>query len=303
VLIGTLCGAAYVAFDLVSEAKIGSGTLEGGLSRAHALIDHVVPFVVGGLLGVSAHYVRLRSQLTAAQEMAARAEALRFRLQKVERDQAVWVLVAAILHELKNPLHAIGLVLDEIADPELDDSRRSELIARARAQSDRALAALRRLRSMRTAEEPRFQAIELSQVLASLAADARVLAAEEGLDVSIECGRSVRANADPMFVRTIVENLVHNSLQSLRGRGGGRVRIALEREPGRAIVRVSDDGPPIDRDTAEAVFTPLVSTKLNGLGLGLPIARALARAMHGDLCLDQIDLKTFQLVLPSGEPT
>src|SRR5262249_20147545 len=82
--------------------------LTGPLKSAHTLVDRTFPVLVGGLLGVSAHYLRLRKQLTAAEEAAARAEALRVRLQRVERDQAVWVLVATVLHELNNPLHALG---------------------------------------------------------------------------------------------------------------------------------------------------------------------------------------------------
>lgn len=298
--LGALVGASFVAFDLVSEARIGSGTLAGPISHAHEIIDHVLPIVLGALLGGSGHYLRLRAQLRAAEELAARADALRFRLQKVERDQAVWVLVAAILHELRNPLHALGLLLDELGEPELGEAQRQAIIERARKQSNRTLSALGRLRSMHTAEEPHFQAIELDTIVIRLAADARALAAPEGIEVRVHCEQTIHADADPSFVRTIVENLIHNSLQSLRTQGGGKILIALAVEPGRAIVRVSDDGPPFDPDAAAAAFTPLVSTKHHGLGLGLPIARALARAMRGDLCLDDLEHKTFRLELPRG---
>jgi signal transduction histidine kinase len=49
------------------------------------------------------------------------------------------------------------------------------------------------------------------------------------------------------------------------------------------VVRVSDSGAGITREKEEVLFTPFASTKPRGLGLGLPIARALARAMDGDL--------------------
>ena len=305
ITLGAAAGLTYVVFDVLSEAKIRTGTLTGTLAHAHDVIDHVFPVLVGVLLGVCAHYLRLRAQLFAAEEAAGRAEALRVRLQKVERDQAVWVLAAAILHEVNNPLHALGLLLDELpACATRDDARRDDLIARARAQADRALSQLRLLRSVGGVGEPELQRIALDRVVGSLADDIGSLAREDGLSVTLECERPVRDSADPVYVRTILENLLDNSLHSLRGhRGGGTITIRLGVEEGRAVVHVRDDGPPLDPGVRATLFEPLRTTKLQGLGLGLPIARALARAMRGDLALDEGEggTKSFRLELPLGE--
>ena len=68
-------------------------------------------------------------------------------------------------------------------------------------------------------------------------------------------------------------------------------------------MRVRDDGPPLDPGVRATLFEPLRTTKAQGLGLGLPIARALARAMRGDLALDEGEggTKSFRLELPLGE--
>ncbi|HEX3345154.1 MAG TPA: HAMP domain-containing sensor histidine kinase [Polyangiaceae bacterium] len=301
VALGGVAGALYVVFDLLSEARLRSGTLTGILADAHDVIDHTSPILVGGLLGVCAHYLRLRAQLFAAQEAAARAEALRTRLHKVERDQAVWVLAAAVLHELNNPLHALGLLLDELGASEGDPAQRVELVERARAQAGRALEHLHTLRAMRGLGEPELQRISLDRVIAAVAGDMGALAAEDGLLVRAECSRAVRASADPAYVRTIVENLLDNGLHSVRAAGrGGCVTVRVDSENGKAIVRVSDDGPPLDAAARDTLFEPLGSTKTQGLGLGLPIARALARAMRGDLVLEEVDRKAFRLELPGA---
>ena len=306
VVVGLVAGAAYSVFDMLSESRLAHGTLNGILGAAHTAIDRGSPLVVGALLGVCAHYLRLRAQLAAAQEAAARSEALRTRLHKVERDQAVWVLVAAVLHELNNPLHALGLALDELAagtrsgGPE-DAARRDDLIERARTQADRAFAHLRALRGMRSLGEPEVQRIALDRVIASVAHDAGSLAAEDGLVIRTECDVAVGANADPSYVRTIVENLVDNSLHALRAGGGRCVTIRVASEGGHAVVRVCDDGPPVDPSSRDSLFEPLRTTKTHGLGLGLPIARALARAMRGDLRLEDSGAKTFRLDLPLRE--
>lgn len=297
-LLGAAVGLAYVVFDMLSEARIARGTLQGPLGQAHEVIDHSMPVIVGALLGVCIHSIRIHARLRAAEEAASRAEALRVRLQRVERDQAVWVLTATVLHELNNPLHALGLLLDEVSQPENDGPRQTELLQRARAQTNRALAHLESLRTMRSVREPEFESIALDDVIHALAAEVGSLASEEGFAVHIESQGPVFAHADPNYVRTILENLVDNSLHALRGRSRGSITIELGSEQERAVIRVRDDGPALDSGVQAALFEPLGTTKAHGLGLGLPIARALARAMRGDLIFEDTPGKAFRLDLP-----
>jgi signal transduction histidine kinase len=298
VALGAAAGVAYVLFDVVAESRLRDGTLTGPFAQAHALIDHLSPILVGMLLGVGVHYVRLRARLSTAEATAARTRA---RLQRVERDQAVWVMAAAVLHEINNPLHAIGLLTDELGVSDHDPVRRRELVERVRAQIDRARAHLQTLRAARTEGEPDVQSVILGRVIDELTQEVGRLAATDGLVVEAHCEGAVHASADPTYVRAILEHLVDNALASLREGGGGRVTIRLTTESGRAVVRVCDDGPPIDARAHAALFEPLRSTKVDGLGLGLPIARALARAMRGDLSFEGKANKTFRLELPLRE--
>ena len=299
--LGVVFGATYVGFDLVSEAKLEHGTLTGFFASAHYLIDHLIPVLAGGLLGSSVYHLRLRARLSAAEEAAERAEALRVRLLKVERDQAVWVLAAAVLHELNNPLHALGLLLDEYQTQAGDEAQRAELVERAHAQVRRALAHLETLRSMQGNGEPEDRSIALDGMLAALASDVTGLCDADGVVVRAECPVPVQVTADPSYLRAILENLLDNSLHSLRAAQGGTVTMKLSTEAGRAIVSVMDDGPALDPDVRATLFDPLRTTKSHGLGLGLPIARALARAMHGELSLEATPHKSFRLELPLGD--
>ena len=300
-LAGVLAGSTYVAFDLVSEAKLQEGTLTGGLASAHSLIDHLFPVLAGGLVGSAVFHARLRARLAAAEEAASRAEALRLRLLKVERDQAVWVLAAAVLHELNNPLHALGLLLDEYQGSDASDPNRGELIDRAHGQVRRALAHLETLRSMHGTGEPEGQQVELGALLHALANDVSALAESDGVTVRAECPSPVTLSADPSYLRAILENLLDNSLHALRSGSGGSVTMTLHREGSRAVVRVTDDGPELDASIRATLFDPLRTTKSHGLGLGLPIARALARALHGELTLEASARKSFRLELPLSE--
>jgi signal transduction histidine kinase len=294
VALGGIAGMAYALFDAFAEARLRSGSLTGPLAQIHAVLDALTPVVAGVLLGVCAHYLALRARLSNVETAAALDRA---RLHKVERDQAVWVLAAAVLHELNNPLHAMGLLVDELAQSE-DEPRRAGLLGRVRAQLDRARGHLQTLREMRSGGEPEVEGISIDRVVDAVVDDVRAAAAKDGLFVDALMAPPVRARADPTYLRVILENLVDNALASLREGGGRRVTISVSTERSRAVVRVCDDGPPIDARIDATLFEPLRSTKTHGLGLGLPIARALARSMRGDLSLEVSASKTFRLELP-----
>lgn len=298
VAVGSLLGAAYVAFDLWAERRLAHGTLTGALASTHDLVDHLLPLLLGALLGLCVYQLRLGKRLAQAEEEAARAEALRVRLSRVERDQAVWVLAASLLHEMNNPLHALGLLLDEQAACTEDPERRSELSARARSQMNRILASLSALRTLRAAGEPDMQELALDRLVKSVADEVASLASARNVEVLVEGTAQVSATGDATYVRTILENLLDNSLHAVGASERGRVSIRLEVEHERAVIRVEDDGPELTQDVRAALFDPLRSTKSHGLGLGLPIARALARAMRGELTLDPAARKAFRLELP-----
>jgi signal transduction histidine kinase len=84
-----------------------------------------------------------------------------------------------------------------------------------------------------------------------------------------------------------VENVAANALEALQSRGGGgRLALRAERREDVVDLVVQDDGPGIAEDLRDRLFAPFASGH-NGTGLGLPIARALARAGGGDLvCID-----------------
>jgi signal transduction histidine kinase len=295
--LGALVGLAYAVVDSFSESRLERGTLTGVLAHLHVLVDRASPVIVGVLLGLAAYALLVRRELAAVEATALRAEALRRRLLKVERDQAIWVLAATVLHELNNPLHALGLLLDEYAI-ETDERRRAELVERVRVHADRARHQVAVLKSLRGRGEPRLERSDLASIVRSLAEDVGELVKDEGIRVHAECDAVVEARADATYVRTILENLIDNSLCVLRAEGGGSISVRLTADAERAIVFIADDGPAIDVETRAHLFEPLRSTKTHGLGLGLPIARALARAMRGDLALENDAGKLFRLELP-----
>jgi signal transduction histidine kinase len=302
VLVGTAGGGAYALLNESMDYLHGKGIVARTFVALHNVVDDVIPVVVGALIGVAIHYLRLRSRL--AREARANADELRARLSHVERDQAVWVVAAATLHELKNPLHAIGLLVDELEHtlPEDADAVR-DLRARLRAQMVRALVPLDGLRALAGARQRGGTDAPIVDVAELVVRDMAKVIEESGLDLRFEAGGDRSMRADPGFLRIILENLIGNSVEGLlasAARGRGHIRVRINRSGDQVALDVSDDGPGMAEAAQAALFRPLETGKSGGLGLGLSIARALARAMEGDLAPASVEgwSTTFRITLP-----
>jgi signal transduction histidine kinase len=265
----------------------------GILDPLHPFVDRIIPIVLGMLLGLAIHFWLLRER-TAAVE-AARAEELMLRLQHVERDQAVWVVATATLHDVRNPLHALGLLLEELED----EHTGGELVARARVQATRIEKSLRALRELASEARPVVRPLSLAELVRSVAADLTPHAREASATLEVDVREDATVDADPMHLRIALENLIRNAIESLRS-NGRRISVQVAREGNQGEVRISDDGPGVPPEMRGAIFEPLTTTKEKGLGLGLPVARALARAMRGDVVLMERDgwSTTFELRIP-----
>ncbi|HEX9888502.1 MAG TPA: HAMP domain-containing sensor histidine kinase, partial [Nitriliruptorales bacterium] len=132
------------------------------------------------------------------------------------------------------------------------------------------------------------------------------LALEERSRVRVEVAGRVYALADPSAVERIVRALVGNALKHT----DGQLRIHVSERRGRALLEVVDDGAGIAPWEHERIFERFARLgdhlhRVQGSGLGLSIARSLARAQDGDIELDS-DVgrgSVFRLVLPLAPST
>jgi len=283
ILLGLLGGALYGSLNTTLDELSAAGRGVAILISIHAAVDRGIPLLTGALVGVGIHYFHVRSAL--ARVEAERASNLHDRLHRVERDQAVWIVAAATLHEVNNPLHSLGLLLDELAllGPN-DEGMRTELLASARANAERVRERLLALKSAADGARPRATSVAVNTAISQVVEEMDPLARQQQVTLTVHQREPLRVHGDGLFLRIILENLLRNALDALQA-PGKHVDVQLRSEGSDAIIQVSDDGPGIARETASTLFEPLLSHKAHGLGLGLAVARALARSMGGDLSL------------------
>ena len=106
-------------------------------------------------------------------------------------------------------------------------------------------------------------------------------------------------------VNKVLLNLIHNSAQAMQGAqmltGTIEISTALAADGHEICITVQDEGPGISELMQQEIFQPYISTKSNGMGLGLTISRALIEAHGGKLWATQVPGHgaTFHFTLPT----
>jgi signal transduction histidine kinase len=237
-------------------------------------------------LSVSTALVLLKIALTGAVEGArATAEALdRMRTQTLEdaelRSRTLDTLGARVAHEIKNPLTAISGLTQLLAKgcSEPQARRRFAVIAgeieRIEGILHDYLTFSRPLSEMQTCP---VNLRELAQdVVAVMEGSAR------GRGVRVRCaGPSVEAWVDPRLVKQALLNLVKNAVEATPP--GRRVLVSVRQRASGAELEVQDDGCGMDSATLARLGRAFFTQRRGGTGLGVTLARAIARQHNGDL--------------------
>ena len=282
IVTGFVVGLLLASLDhILPEARIQEGVGKWVV----IFVDWVAPPLAGVLLAGALLYAQRARRLHDAERAA--AQVLAERLAGTERRQAIWVVAAAVAHDVKNPLHNLALLVEALTD-ESDPAAREELLRRIRENVARASERLSELsRAGRQWQESVDKRVDLSQTLEQLRERLQPTVQASRATLQIECPKGLSIRGDAHAVRSAVENVAANALEALQAEnGGGSLALRAEQRNGVVELVVEDNGPGIPETVREALFSPFASGH-GSTGLGLAIARALARAGGGDLvCSD-----------------
>jgi two-component system OmpR family sensor kinase len=210
-------------------------------------------------------------------EAAARAEEARTRR-----------FVADAAHELRTPIAGVQAVVEAAMAPDMPAEERERLhllLLRESRRAGRLVDDLLVLARLDAGLELRREPVDLRELARAEAERAQLLAPDQRVEVS---GGPVTVAGDPSRLAQVLGNLLDNAR---RHAGPGAVTVSVAGgDP--ATVLVADDGPGVAPEDRERIFDRLVRLDEarggdGGAGLGLAIARGIARAHGGDLrCVD-----------------
>jgi len=223
-------------------------------------------------------------------ELAAGFNAMADRLGTLLADQRAFAADAS--HQLRSPLTALRLEIEQL--PDMEDAERSEAVERAVREIERLTGIVTSLLTL--ARHDGVEDVELSDVAVAEVVRERADAwrpAATRADVHLVTGDtpdSVVAACGDGFLEQILDVLVENAIAA--SPTGGVITVAVDMAPdGRTVeVRVDDEGPGLDVEAQERAFERFWrgpgQPRGSGSGLGLPIARRLARLAGGDVTLE-----------------
>ena len=202
-----------------------------------------------------------------------------------EADEQRRRLMSDLGHELRTPLAVIRGEIEAVIDgvheggPEHMASLLDEVEVLERLIED-----LRVLTLSEAGKLPlQTEQADLMKVVEEIANSYRPAAAASGIEIVVEAPPTVPdVEMDQVRIRQALTNLVVNSIRAMPG--GGRIELAVSVEDDRVVTAVIDTGPGIEPGRLEDVFGRFEKSEDSpGSGLGLSIARGLARAHGGDV--------------------
>ena len=226
-----------------------------------------------------------RSNETLELRVAERTDSLDQARREAERaNDAKSRFLAAVGHDLLQPLHAAQLFTESLAKQLDDEPRRS--LRQVRGALDSTTDLLTGLFDMSRLEAgglvPQPRDFPLAEVLDPLASEFRALAEAQGLAFRhVASGAWVRG--DPQLLRRVLQNFLANAVRYTRG---GGVLLGVRREGDGLRIEVHDTGPGIEPSQRPLIFEEFrrgEGVPGQGLGLGLAIADRIARLMQAPL--------------------
>jgi two-component system sensor kinase FixL len=289
---------------------IGIGRVTTGLHRDGSTFP--MELSVGeAWLGERRIFTGFIRDLTERQQTLLRLQDLQSELAHVGRVSEMGTLASSLAHELNQPLTAVATYCESARDL-LDNKPDAEALAMVREALDeaaeqavRAGQIVRRLRDFMSNGEMERQVESLQRLINEANALALVGSREHGIDVQ----QSLDPSADLVFVdriqvQQVLVNLIRNAIDAMMETKVRSLTVSTARQDdGLVRVTIADTGSGMSDAVAPQLFQPFVTSKENGMGIGLSICRTIVEAHGGRIWFEagKSDGTAFHFTLPSGE--
>jgi two-component system, LuxR family, sensor kinase FixL len=246
--------------------------------------------------------------LTERQQTEKRLYELQSELLHISRLSAMGQMVSALAHELNQPLAAIMNYVRAarrlIEDGAGINPKALEAMDKAVAQTARAGQIIRRLREFVEKGRSNQSRDKLNRVVEEASALALIGARESGVKVIFSLSPSLPdVQVDRIQIQQVILNLIRNSIEAMAESEWRELSIRTRVRGAEAEVEIADTGSGLTAQVMARLFQPFVTTKSQGMGLGLSISRSIIDAHGGRIWAEPgaAGGVTFRFTLPFAE--
>jgi two-component system sensor kinase FixL len=230
--------------------------------------------------------------LTERQQTEARLQELQSELVHISRLTAMGEMASTLAHELNQPLSAIAnylkgsrRLLEGVTDEKL--LTMGDALDKAADQAMRAGQIIRRLRDFVARGESERRVESITKLVEEASALALVGVKDLGIRVQFQFDPEIDlVIADRVQVQQVMLNLIRNAMEAMEGAPARDLVIMTSDDTGQARISVADSGSGIAPEIAEQLFQPFVTTKRQGMGVGLSISRTIVEAHGGRIWVE-----------------
>jgi two-component system sensor kinase FixL len=228
--------------------------------------------------------------ITERSEAETRLHAMQADLLHVSRLSAIGQVSSTVAHEVNQPLTAIGnyirasLLMLNSAEP-VPNSKIRAVLDKAALQTTRASEIVRNLREFARKGDISRSPENLSVVVQEAMALARLGIKDRGLRVRLRLAGDCRwATINRVQIQQVLVNLIRNAIEAMAD-GVRRELVVATASAGTDLIEVSvaDSGSGLSQDVVSDLFKPFVTTKSQGMGVGLAICQTIVAAHKGKI--------------------
>jgi two-component system C4-dicarboxylate transport sensor histidine kinase DctB len=229
----------------------------------------------------------LSDQIEERRRAEAARERLRDELVQASKLAALGQIVASVAHEINQPVAAIQTQAETavVLLDRQDAATARTALSRIGDLTRRIGSITEGLRTFSRKTDPKIGVVRLEDAIHGALLLTRGRLDEGSVALIREGDADVAVRADRFRLEQVIVNLVKNAAEALEGRPGARLTLRVERAADRVRLIVADNGPGVPDPVRAQLFTPFVTTRANGLGLGLVICRDLVAGFGGELDL------------------
>lgn len=294
----------HVCHDPQTWDKLMAKLIDPGASETHPVLEIGSRFYEATYGRVSLRGGEMLGAVMLARDVTERTYEQATRVQK-ERMAALGKLAATLAHEINNPLAAIALFTQHASKGLDPDSRLAQHLGTVLRNADVCKKIVHDLLEYARQRPPEMRMFALADLIGDVTRTLGPFCERHAvaLRIDLDAPTGARCYGDPDQLRQVLINLGINAVEAMSD--GGQLTARVSTPDAVVRVAVEDTGPGVPPADRERVFAAFYTTKPEGTGLGLAVARDIVAAHGGSLSLDDSygGGCRFLLEIPRIEPT